>query len=262
VKLKKINLDLIKVPETRVTAVYDEEQAKLLRDTVEKLGILTPVILTKAGEQYLLVDGLHRLQEARAAGDATIDAVVYEGEVQDSLLMNLVLNRVRGKVKASEMVTVIEALTKEYGMDSDQIREKTGLPREYIEKLWRIAEAAPSVREALDMEVITVGHAYEISRLPEQIQQDEVIAKLQVWHMPVKDVKQLIDMTLAAMANTPKTPVHADPAPVIKYHCHVCSGEMEAKEAKPVLLCPQCFGELWRSVQRKQTPPASPLLTG
>ena len=68
-----------------------------------------------------VVDGLHRVEEARRRGETTISAVIREGTATEALLQNLVLNRVRGKVKASEMVAVIGALWKDHGMDSDQI---------------------------------------------------------------------------------------------------------------------------------------------
>jgi len=257
-KTRKVPIIDIMVPETRVTAVYDEELQQILKETMKAMGMVTPVIVIQTPQGYRLVDGLHRLQEKMAAGETTVDAVVYEGEEKDSLLMNLVLNRTRGKTKASEMVKVIGALYQQYGLDPDAIREKTGLNRDYIEKLIKISQAAPSVRELLDREVVGVGVAFEISRLPTKEQQDEVCAKTQIWRWTVKEVKELVDETLKIMAQ-PLGTVAPTQVPVPpKYHCEGCRREMEPKYLRPVMLCPDCFGLVWREQRQPPAPSAAP----
>jgi len=198
-KHRNIPVDKITIPTTRVTAVYDEEQLQLLRQSLAAMGTIQPIVVVGTEAGYEVVDGLHRLQEARARGEAQISAVVYEGTPADSLLMNLVLNRVRGKVKASEMVAVIKSLWQDHQMDSDAIAAKTGLGRDYIEQLQVISQAAPGVQEALDREVIGVGIAYQLARLPSHLQQEEVLAKSQVWRLTVKDVKEQVDEVLRMM---------------------------------------------------------------
>jgi ParB/RepB/Spo0J family partition protein len=254
-KTQKVPIAEIRVPDTRVTAVYDEELQAMLKETMKAMGMITPVVVVNTPGGYRLVDGLHRLQEKQAAGETTINAVVYEGEEKDSLLLNLVLNRTRGKTKASEMVKVIGALAQDYGLDSDAIRDKTGLSREYIEKLIKISLASPSVQELLDQEIIGVGAAFEISRLPAKEQQDELCARTQIWRYSVKDLKELVDETLRIMQQAPGAPPPPPPPITTKYHCEGCQKEMEAKYLKPVMLCPDCFGIVWR--QQQPPPPAS-----
>lgn len=261
-KIKSIPIDQIIVPSVRVSAQYDDETTRLLRDSIAALGLVTPIIVVQTEAGYEVVDGLHRWQEAKLRGDATISAVVHEGGPRESLLMNLVLNKVRGKVKASEMVAVIAELWKSHQMDSDAIAAKTGLTRDYIERLQRISTAAPSVQEALDAEVIGVGHAYELSRLPTAAQQDEVMARLQVWRYPVKELKALVDSTLALMqqAATPAAPgaPPAPPAPAV-YHCEGCKREADLKYLRMVTLCPDCFGHVFRlSKTTGATTPSAP----
>lgn len=252
-RTKKVPIEEIMVPETRVTAVYDEELQQLLKETMATMGMVTPIVVVQTPEGYRLVDGLHRLQEKMAAGDATVDAVVYEGEEKDSLLMNLVLNRTRGKTKASEMVKVIGALYEEYGLDSDAIREKTGLSRDYIERVIKISRARPSVLELLDQEIIGVGAAFEISRLPAPEQQDQLCAQTQIWRYTVQELKELVDETQRIMEQASGAPPPPKPQPTPKYHCEGCQKEAEAKYLRPVMLCPDCFGVLYRQRQ-----PAAP----
>lgn len=251
-KLRNIPLDKIVVPKTRVTAVYDADQLQLLRDSLAAMGTVQPIVVVATDGGYEVVDGLHRAEEARKRGETTINAVVYEGSPQDTLLMNLVLNRVRGKVRASEMVAVIAELWQSHQLDSDAIAAKTGLTRDYIERLQRISQAAPSVQAALDQEIIGVGHAYELSRLPSPLQQEEMLAKHQVWRYSVKELHEFVDEVLRQMQAAQAQVPAAQPPPVVappQYFCEGCKKEIPPRYLRPVMVCPECFGRVWQLAQ-------------
>ena len=255
-KLRQVPLEQCHVPKVRVTAVYDEEQAALLRSSLEAMGTVQPIVVIQNADGYEVVDGLHRVEEARRRGETTISAVIREGTATEALLQNLVLNRVRGKVKASEMVAVIGSLWKDHGLASDQIGEKTGLGRDYIEKLQTISQASQGVREMLDREIIGVGHAYEVARLPTHIQQDEVCAKYQVYRFTVKELHGFVEDVLKAMAEIKegeKVAVPAAPLAPPKYYCEGCKKEVEPRYLRPVQVCPDCFGEVWKLARMRET---------
>jgi ParB-like chromosome segregation protein Spo0J len=252
VKLIKIKPSLIKWPELRVTARFDDDTRQLLRDSITKAGILSPIIAQEIDGEVVGVDGLHRAEDAIALGDKPIDVAILDGDMADLLCRNLFLDHARGKTPVADMVKVIGALYSEYGLDPDQISERTGPKRDYIEKLIKISKASPVVLEALDQGVIGVGHAYELSRLPYAVQQEEIIAKHQVYKFTVKDLHDQIDQVLEIMeadktAPPPDKPGVTRPAPV--YHCEGCKGEVEPKYLRPVMLCPDCFGGVWRLAQ-------------
>lgn len=233
---------------------------------MKEAGILAPVIVCKVNENMVLVDGEHRLDEALKNGFPVIDAVVFEGDMVDVLTKNLFLDHTRGKTPPSDMVKVIGALYNDYNLDSDQIKEKTGLTRDYIEKLIRIYQAGTSVQQALDEGVIGVGHAFEISRLPYALQQDELIAKHQVWRFTVKELHDQIDNVLKEMelvAEEGQPEAVTKPRPVAKYHCEGCKAEVEPRYLRPVMLCPNCFGEVWRLARsRPESEAETPVETG
>lgn len=248
-KLLRVRPSQIKVPEVRVTAQFDEETRALLKKMVQEQGLSSPIICKKVEEDLVLVDGLHRLQDAMEAADQPIDVAVDEGDMVDVLCTNLFLDKIRGKPPVGDMVRVIQALYQEYGLDVDKIGERTGLTRDYLEKLLKIATAGEEVRAALDAEAIGVGVAYELSRLPHPLQQEEVLRKTTVYRLRVKDVKELVDGALAAMEEAavetpPATP--GEPPKPIEYKCQGCGNVIEPRYVQTVLVCPDCFGHIWR----------------
>ena len=253
-KLRQVPLDQVDIPEVRVTAVYDEEHLKLLKSSLAAMGTVNPIIVVATGERFQVVDGLHRLEEARERGETRIPAVVYEGDPASALEMNLVLNRVRGKTKASEMVAVIKELTEKHGRSSDDIADRTGLSRDYVEKLQAISRAHLVLTELLDREIIGVGAAYEVARLPRPAQQEELCAKYQVWRFTVKELHEFVDQVLRAMEERPAEGVPAGPsAPAAppKFYCEGCREEMEPKQLRSVSLCPECYGVVFREAKKR-----------
>lgn len=245
-KVQQIPVDKCIVPEVRVTAVYDDELQALLSDSIEGVGQLQPITVLNDGENYIVTDGKHRLEEARRLGKDKIDAVVYQGDAKDAMLQNLVLNRVRGKTRASEMVTVINSLYTEYNLGIEEIVKNTGFTRDYIERLIKIAEASPLVRDFLDRELIGVGVAFEISRLPSELQQDELVSQAQVYSWTVKYTKEQVDEILRLMQNPQLPPPPPPPAGPRLVRCELCHQEHQIQMLKPVACCPDCYSAAYK----------------
>lgn len=248
-EIKNIPLDRVVIPEVRITAVYDDELEKLLHDSLDATGQIVPIVVVEHDGHFYVADGKHRVDEARIKGEKTIRAVVRPGAPEDVLLLNLVTNRLRGKTKASEMVMVIHSLWTEHGLDSDQIRDRTGISRDHIERLMKISESVPEVREALDEEKIGAGVAFEISRLPVQEQQLQVLNFALLGKPSVPAIKRLVDDTLRFMAEPVQAPAER-PAPVQPPPpaCSICKGEFSLEDLRPALLCPGCHNAAWTAV--------------
>ena len=256
-KLRRVNPTAIKVPEVRVKAQFDEELLKQFQDSIKAVGQISPIICFEVEEELVLCDGEHRLQEALNSGKKEIDTIVIPGDMVDVLTRNIFLDHLRGKTSVSQMVKVIKTLGEDYGLDPDQIAERTFKNREYVEKLLKIGRASSVVQDALDQGWIGVGVAFEISRLPYAIQQEEIIAKQRVYGFTVPDTKALIDKTLQEMqlmAEAGPPQAVTTPRPVATYHCEGCKGEVEPRYLRPVMLCPNCFGEVWRLAKTRPAP--------
>ena len=256
-RLIKINPSKIKIPEIRVTSVLSEEKEELLRDYLRGQGIIAPIVVQEIEGEIWLVDGKHRIDELIAAGDKPTDAALIEGDMVDLLTRNLFLDHIRGDHQVGDMIKVLRELSEVHNLDVVAIEERTGLTRGYIEKILNISKASPAVLEALDQGLIGVGHAAEIVRLPSAIVQEEIVAKQSVFKWPVKELKGFIDSVLREMeglAREPdKPPEPAAPA-IRTYNCEGCKNDVDPRYLKPVFLCPDCFGVVWRLGKVAKTP--------
>jgi ParB family chromosome partitioning protein len=247
-KLRKVDPKKIMVPEVRVTGEFDPETKEMLRQSMATDGLIAPIICIETPEGLTLVDGFNRLMEAINAKWPTIDVAVVEGTMVDVLTRNLYIDSLRGKHKPSEMVKVIEALWKEYQLDSEKIAAKTGLKRDYIETLQLISELTPMVREYLDQEKIKLGHAKALTRLKDPVKQEVALHQITTFGMSVKDTDQMVTDALGMAIPPPAPPAPPPAGAPTKVRCSYCGDEVELQHIANPNTCSGCSMILAQSI--------------
>lgn len=247
-KLRRVNPDQIQVPEVRVTARFDDETWEQFQSSIKEMGAVAPIICCLVDEQLVLVDGLHRLVEAQKSGAGNIDVAVIPGDMVDVLTKNIFLDHLRGKTPVSEMVNVIEALWKEYNLDSEQIAAKTGMTRDYVEKLQLISQLTPACREALDQGKISVGQAAALTKIKDPVRQEMVLGQLQLYHWTVKELQNYIgDVLLLVTYKEEKEAEEVIKQP-IRVKCSYCGQEYDPAEVATPITCKYCSGIMFASI--------------
>ena len=247
-KLRKVKPASITVPEVRVTARFDDDTWAEFQASIKEIGAVAPIICCLVDEEFVLVDGLHRLIEAQKNGAATVDVAVIEGDMVDVLTKNLFLDHMRGKTPVSEMVTVIEALWKEYGLDSEKIAARTGMTRDYVEKLQLISELTPLCREALDQGRIGVGHAVALTRIKDPDRQEVVLLQQELYRWPVKELEKYIKEVLVLVETRTEIQAAAEVREPVMPKCFYCGNRFDPAELASPITCRYCSGTLLAAI--------------
>jgi ParB/RepB/Spo0J family partition protein len=245
----------IKIPDVRVTSSWDPELLAMFRDSIKAMGIVEPIVAVEEKGELWLVDGLHRLEEAQKQNLSKVQAVALPGTLRDVYVKNLMLNRLRGKTKVSEMVLVVKHLENEFQMDMDTIAKETGLKRDYVEKMMVIGRVRPEVLADLDAERIHVGHAYEIGRVEDQDVQLRLLLQCKQYDLTVSDLRDIVDSTLQILAErkaSPQSPPGPMPIPPATIKCHFCDLERPVREVRGFNLCQTCFAIGYETVQQRK----------
>jgi len=244
-RFRHLKPDEIKVPDVRVTSIWSEEEYEDFANTIKKEGIHQPVKCILEDGTYWLVDGLHRLQEARQRGITKVPIVYKEGKLVDALVENLVSNRLRGKTPASDEIRLIRHLREVHHMEPHMIAERTGLPRERIEQRLQIGTAAPEVLSCLEFDQIPLGVAYQLSRLPNESGQIALVSRLLQATPPatVREVTEIIDHALELQDQMKQPREERDILiPTRTITCHLCGERYEASDMRGINACSTCHG--------------------
>jgi ParB-like chromosome segregation protein Spo0J len=239
-KLRRVPPDSIKVPEVRVTARFDEEMWEQFKSSIKAVGAIAPIICVEVNEELVLVDGLHRLVEAKRAGEKLVNVAVMPGDEVDVYTKNIFLDHLRGKPPVSEMINVIALLTTEYKLDSEGIAAKTGLTRDYVEKLQRLSELTPACRASLDEGKIGVGQAFELTRITDPITQETVLHQLELYRWKVPDLREYIDSVLAIQAQAAVPPPPGGTPQKYLLECFYCHEKKPITEIANPHTCRSC----------------------
>jgi ParB-like chromosome segregation protein Spo0J len=234
----------VKIPDIRVTSVWEPEMLSMFKASIKAMGILDKPILIEEGIDLWLVDGLHRLQEAQLASDPRIQVVIFPGTLKDVYLKNLALNRLHGKTKVSEMVLVVRKLEQDFKMDMEQISAQTGLKRDYVEKMMILGRVSDEVLRDLDAERIGVGHAAELARVEDRDVQERLLKQCKQYDITVKDLHDIVDQTLKILSDRKdKPPGTAGPMPLppSTVRCAFCDLDREVHKVKGFNVCQWCF---------------------
>lgn len=243
-KVVDLNVREVQWPDDRVTSYYSEDQLELLRSSLSAMGQVEPIIVMKVGDAYYGIDGLHRWERARDAGQETIPAVLLQGEEKDVYLYNLTTSVLHGRPKASEIVKVLGVLFDEQGVPIEELVARTGMSQDWVEKHLTVAHAVEPVRRALDEEMISLSHAYVLARVEDPQRQEMLLYQQLVYRWPVKDLEKQVKTT-AAIAQEPKAPTTAPvtEAPATA-KCNFCREEHPVNMVGHVPVCVSCSGKL------------------
>lgn len=244
-KLRHVEPDKIQIPEVRVTSIWSEEEYADFAATIKADGIQQPIKCILENGVYWLVDGKHRLDEARLHSIKKVPVVYKEGTIIDALVENLVSNRLRGKTPASDEVRLIKHLQEKYNMEPWQIAERTGLSQKRVEQRLQVGGSAPEVLSCLEFDQIGLGVAFELSRLPNKAGQIALLSRLLQMTPPAK-VSEVADIVTNALElqEQMRQPVPEKPPeiPVLTISCHLCGEKYEAADMRGINTCATCHG--------------------
>ena len=146
---------------------FDKKELKELADSIEKYGILQPLIVKKieksvpSGEkvEYQLIAGERRLRASKIAGLKEVPVIVQDIKKEDELPISLVENIQRENLNPIERANAYKRLIEENDFTQKEIADVIGKSREVVANTLRILDLPEEIKKSLKKEEISEGHA-------------------------------------------------------------------------------------------------------
>ena len=146
----------------------DGEALTALADSVRAQGVVQPVLVRPRPDgAYELIAGERRWRAARAAGLATVPALVRESDDSESLLLALVENVAREDLSPVEEARAYAVLADEFGLALGEIGERVGRSKPAVSNRLRLLDLAPDVLDLLERGSLSEGHARAVLAVPD-----------------------------------------------------------------------------------------------
>ena len=147
---------------------FEPEAAAGLASSIGRQGVLQPIVVRRRGEGgFELIAGERRWRAARAAGVATLPAVVRDVGDRESLLLGLVENVARENLSPVEEARAYASLVDEFELSLGEVAETVGRSKSSVSNRLRLLELPEDVLWMLARGELTEGHARAILALPD-----------------------------------------------------------------------------------------------
>lgn len=255
-KIRYVDPNAIKIPETRVTAQMDPETDFLFRESIRIAGVKEPILCQELDDQLILVDGLHRLMAALDINLPKVPVALIEGTEKGVMLDNLVLNRLRGKTSTREILTVLRELSDKLFITPEEIEKVTGFSASYIKRLTSIANASDAVFEALDKGQISLEGAYWLSQIPGEDYQAVVTRSCLSIGANTEGIRRQVEAVLRELQKPEEERRPLEDVPPVGLKCDLCGVEYPLDMIENPNVCKGCLALIKQPRPLKQPPMA------
>jgi ParB family chromosome partitioning protein len=160
---------------------FSEKELEEMSESVKEKGILTPLLVTRSGEQYQLIAGERRWRAAQKAGLDRVPVVVREVNSTEALELALIENLHRKDLNPIEEAQAYNKLIEDSGFTQEILAKRLGKNRSVVTNLLRLLKLPVSIQKDLIEERIQMAHARLIAGLksPEEqrLLRDAIVKK-------------------------------------------------------------------------------------
>jgi len=160
-QIKDISIDMITPNPYQPRKNFDKEALLELSKSIQRHGLLQPIVVIDKGDNYLLVAGERRLRAHELAGLDNIKSVIADIDIDEAKLRELALieNIQREDLNAIELAHSYDELIKVYEITHDALANIVNKSRSQITNTIRLLSLSDYVQKKLTEGSISQGHA-------------------------------------------------------------------------------------------------------
>jgi len=189
--------------------VFDAEMLEQLAQSIRSQGLLQPVVVRPAGDDYELIAGERRWRACGLAELTHLPAVVRHVDDRTTAALALVENLQREDLNALEKALGIKRLIDDFGLTHQQAGEALGHSRAHVSNLLRLLDLTPAVQGLVESGQLDMGHARALLPLTKD-QQEELAEKIAARPMSVREVEAAVNRLLLAKDDAPARQITPD----------------------------------------------------
>lgn len=155
----EISLSLIDPNVNQPRKTFDESAMMELANSIRVHGVISPIILVRNGERYMIIAGERRYRAAKRAGLMTIPAIVRNYTQQQVKEISLIENLQREDLNPIETANAIKQLMDEYKYTQEEVADRIGKSRPAIANTLRLLTLSQPVIDLVASGQLSPGHA-------------------------------------------------------------------------------------------------------
>lgn len=156
---------------------FDEEALAELADSIERHGLMQPIMVREIGTgRYEIIAGERRFRAAKLAKLEEVPVIIRDLTDSQALELALIENIQRADLNPLEEAAGYQRLMDEFGYTQEKLAPIVGKSRSHIANLLRLLKLPDSIKRRIDSGELTMGHARALlmAKDPEELAQQIV----------------------------------------------------------------------------------------
>lgn len=174
---------------------FDEEPLADLTASIRQQGVLQPLVVRRGADgnaDYTLIAGERRLRAATQAGLETVPCIVRQATEQQMVEWALVENIQRTDLNPMEKARAYRAYIDRFSLSQAQAAQKLGQARATVANFLRLLELPNDVRDLIQQDLLSFGHAKILAGLSSPAQQKKLATRTVKQQLSVRKLEQLV----------------------------------------------------------------------
>lgn len=189
-KLLEVEISEIIPNEDQPRKNFNEEELRDLASSIERYGVIQPLLLKKIDDKYEIIAGERRFRAAGLAGLEKVPAIVKNISDDESNRIAIIEN-----IQRKDLNPVEEAMSYRHLLDSQNLTQKEladeiGKSRQYIGNTIRLLNLDPRVLKLLEEEKISTSHGKKLLAIKDKDMQYKEANRIIKNSLPVNNNKK------------------------------------------------------------------------
>ena len=191
-KIVEIALDEIKKNPYQPRTYFNEEKLNELKESIEKNGLLQPIIVKKAVKGYYIIAGERRYRAFELLGRKEIPAIIKEMTDEEMMVFAVLENLQREDLSALEESESYRNLMDKMSLTQEELAKKLGKSRPYIANSLRLLKLPAEIKNKLEQGVISAAHARTLLSLKTKKAMEDVCTLVIERKMSVRELEEYV----------------------------------------------------------------------
>ena len=186
------DIELIRPNRYQPRLKFSKNELEELTRSIEKQGIIQPLVVRKDDNGYELITGERRLRAAKKAGFNRVPVVIKPVSGADLLEMSIIENVQREDLNPMEEAEAYHRLMTEFGLTQEQAAERVGKSRSAIANLLRLRQLPEQIKTSILEGILSMGHARALLSIASLAQQNATFRTVVSKGLSVRETENLI----------------------------------------------------------------------
>ncbi len=166
----EVDVGLVFANPNQPRKAFDPTALQELADSIEKHGVIMPIIVNKSGDRYMIIAGERRYRASKLAGLSKVPVIIKNYNERQIKEISLIENLQREDLNPIEAANAMKSLMSDYGLTQEDLADRIGKSRPSIANTLRLLSLAPEVMKMVENGSLSAGHARAMISVPESDQ--------------------------------------------------------------------------------------------